>query len=83
MTKNHVKKTITHCLSDFYFQLSNNRFNSVLDLNTTTVSGDLKSQKARLKFSLTGITAFTLITAMVLHIYQSSYSYYRNNKFAK
>jgi hypothetical protein len=38
-----------------YFQLSNNQFNSVLDLNTTTVSGDLK-KKARLKFSLIGIT---------------------------
>jgi hypothetical protein len=41
MTKNHVKKIITDCLWDSYFQLSNNQFNSNLNLNTATVSGDL------------------------------------------
>jgi hypothetical protein len=29
----------------FYFPLSSNKFNSVLDLNITTVSGELITQK--------------------------------------
>ena len=45
MTKNHVKKTITDGLWDSYFQLGSNQINSVLDLNTTRVSGDLKKSK--------------------------------------
>jgi hypothetical protein len=32
----------------FLFSIKNNQFNSVLDLNTTIVSGDLKKPKARL-----------------------------------
>jgi hypothetical protein len=32
----------------FYFPLSSNKFNSVLDLNTTTVSGELDKSKATL-----------------------------------
>jgi uncharacterized membrane protein len=62
--KNHVKKITT--VYGILIFTSNNQFNSVLDLNTTTVSESGKAKKARLKFSLIGITAFTMIAYTVL-----------------
>jgi hypothetical protein len=43
--KNHVKKIIPDCLWGSYFQLSNNQFNSNLNLNTATESGNLYKLK--------------------------------------
>jgi hypothetical protein len=84
MMKNHVKKIITDCLWDSYFQLSNNQFNSNLNLNTATESGNLYKVKARLKFSLIGITfAFTMIASTALLSSSKLFLLYRDNKFDK
>jgi hypothetical protein len=67
-----------------YFPLSS-KFNSVLDLNITTVSGELITQKSYIKFGLIGITyAFRMIAYTVLLLSVTKlFLTFTNNKFAK